>query len=861
MVQTIPFSLSTLRSHSIFIPPVSASSSTPSNDEEWELVDRPSDPAIGKRTSRMAMRDKELLVAMDKEVRIMTLSSSEGWEVKDGCVGSYKTLKSPNLTFTIHHIIPNSTGRLLAVVGHHQIVVLVLPKSSYFGTTGGDLECRSIPIDEYHFSPSSNDVITQVSWHPWGEGGNSLWVLTANGKLREYDVLQPHDAVQTFHFLPERPASSSKFTAVDPLSRYASSFAFSTGTVDFGPLMVYVLIANGDLYTMGPILPLHTEMPVQYLQGLKAFTDVRLARTETEAKDAFGAGEAGLGRATFQAQWVGSLVKQVKLAEEARTKRNQVEVSETPSRRTSRLSRSTRGMGEQSPSLSRSTAPREGIVKVHPPHLTQSGGPAPGPHRALLRQGPAVFNPGPHEVGNFDDNDDEDQMASDLFVAEVAATYEDREQSKDKETVIAIGWSGGRVDVGLEVEKPEPRWVSSRDTISSVPVVPIIESILLPFPHVDSSEVPSLSFKRDPLYSDVFYVQHAFGVDAISVRPWLDELQKETWGNELPSSDVVRLVESASSPTKPIVGIVDFCNITLGYGLIAMASSGQLAFVEMDLRIADSAVIPPTSASLAESPTSKQTKEPDSQSLLVAKPFDPDRLVASIRRPDPPYNPFAVLKQRIPDYNKPVSSISPEHLRVLGEISSQVQKRTEAVRNASETVENRLDLQIQELQRQIKLLRECQEDIQQLRQSRTLSRAEEMLRKQDDLSDQLDGVLSSMTAEYKPQVGEVERKWFEELERLRMRVRGGGVVRGKGLATRAQILNEQLAAVKKVLSEARSTRKEPPSSPAPSTYGSKQLKPLEAALSARSEELRRLIRRMEMLDMRLEVASPGVEEA
>ncbi|WWD20148.1 hypothetical protein CI109_104624 [Kwoniella shandongensis] len=862
MVQTIPFSLSTLRSHSIFIPPSSSSSSIAPTDEEWELVNKPSDSAIGQKTSQMVIRDKDLLVAMDKEVRMMSLSSGEGWEVKDGKVGSYKTLKSPSLTFTIHQLIPNSTGRLLAVVGHHQIVVLVLPKTSYSGSTAGDLECRSIPIDEFQFSPSSNDAITKVAWHPWGEGGNSLWVLTSNGKLREYDILQPHDAVQTFHFLPEKPASSSKFTAVDPLSRFATSFAFSTGTVDFGPLMVYVLIANGDIYTMGPILPLHTELPVRYLQGLKAYTDARLAQIQREAVDVFGAEEAGLGKATFQSQWVESLVKQVKLAEEARSRRDEVDVMETPSRRTSILGRSVRG-SESSPSRSKPIAARDGMVKVHPPHLTEAGGPAPGAHRALLRQGPAVFNPGPQEVGNFDDENDEDeeldQVASDLFVSEVVAADGEGEGSKEKETIIAIAWSGGRIDIGLEVEKPEPRWNSSRDPTSSVPVIPIIESVLLPFPHTDSLDVPSLSFLPDPLYSDVFYVQHAFGVDAINVRPWLDELQKETGEGDLPSSDVVRLVESASSPTKPIVGLVNFCNITLGYGLVALASSGQVAFVEMDLRIADSGVVPPSATSSAQSaPTHSDQSDP--QSLLLAKPFDADRLIASIRQPNPPYNPSSILKQRLPDYNKPTSSITPEHLRVLGEISSQVQNRSEAIRNASQTIENRLDMQVKELQRQIKLLRECQASIEQLKETKTLSRAEDLTSKQENIAERLDGVLGSMAAEYKPQVGEVERKWFEELERLKMRVRGGGVVRGKALASRAQVLKEQLAAIKPILLESQKATRDTPSSPAQTTYGSKQLKPLEAALGVRSEELRRLIRRMEMLDVKVEVAGESLQE-
>ncbi|WRT69531.1 uncharacterized protein IL334_006518 [Kwoniella shivajii] len=798
MAQTIPFSLPFLRSHSIFIPPSSSSSST-SLDEEWELVDRPTDDLVGQKYTRMTIRDKDLLVAMGREVRMMSLANSEGgWEVKDGQVGSYKTLKSPSLTFSINHIIPNPSGRLLAVVGHHQVVVVVLPKTSY-SSSSGDVECRAIRVDEFQFSPSSNDTISKVSWHPWGEGGNSLWVLTTDGKLREYDVLQPHDAVQTFNFLPERTSSSSaKFTAVDPLSRYASSFAFSIGPIDFSPLMVYVLLANGDIYTMGPVLPLHSEMPIRYLQGLKAYSERRLARIQSEAKDVFGATEAGLGRVTSQAQWVESLVKQVKMAEEARQRKDENE--ETPSKRTT---------------------------------------------LALLRQGPMLYSPAPQDIRNGEE--DEEQAATDLFLSQSGS---EQGGNGEKETCIAVTWSGGRVDIGLEVERPEPRWFSSRDPSTSTPVIPIIESILLSFPQSDleSIEANAPSFLSDPMYGGVFYVQHIFGVDSININSWLDELRSGDAEGELLGSEVVRLVESGGSPVKPIVGIVNFCNITLGYGLVALAASGQVASVELDLKVAD---VPAITSGATTTDRTTTAVDPDSQSLLLAKPLDFDKFVQSIRKPATPFNPMGVLRQRIPDSSKPASTINPEHLRVLGEISSQFTNRTQAIRSASQSIENRLDLEVQELQRQIKLLRDCQDKVASLKKNIAISRAEELLDKQDRLASRLDGIVVKLSEEFRPEVGEMERKWFDELERLKVRVRGGGVVsKGRALTTKTQILKEQLAAVKPVLLESQTRQEE--EEPQSKMYGSKQLKPLEAALSARSEELRRLIRRMEMLDMRVD---------
>ncbi|OCF37125.1 hypothetical protein I316_01031 [Kwoniella heveanensis BCC8398] len=819
MAQTIPFSLNTLRSHSIFLPTSVSSSSSFANaatDGEWELIDKPTDDLVGQKMGRMVMRDKDLLVAIGREVRMMSLGSGEReWEVKDGKVGTYRNLHSPSLNFAIHHVIPNPTGRLLAVVGHHQIVVLVLPKNSYSVPQSGEVECRAIPIDEFQFSPSSNDIISKVSWHPWGESGNSLWVLTANGNLREYDILQPHDPVQTFNFLPEK-STGAKFTAIDPLSRHATSFAFSKGDVDFSPTMVYVLIANGDLYTMGPILPLHTELPIRYLQGLKAYSEARLAKVQGQARNVFGASGAGLGRAVFQAQWVESLVKQVKSAEEVRSRRD--EEVDSPSRRTT--------------------------------------------HRALLRQGPVVFSPGPQDVGNGDE--DEEQVATDLYLSEDGPSDEEAEGStaSEKQRIVAIAWSGGRVDIGLEVEKSEPRWLSSRDTSSASPIIPIVESILLPYPQPEPEAIQSNAptFHSDPLYNDIFYVQHTFGVDSVNLRPWLTELRKDNSNSDLPVSEVFRLIESGGSPVKPVVGAINFCNITLGYGLAALASTGQLAFVEMDLQVAESTAVlpPPTAQHPAKSTISSD--QPDSRSLLLARPLDIDRLIKSILQPSTPFNPFTALK-RLPDAGKPSASITPEHLRVLGEISSQVQSRTQAIRSASETIEKRLDLEVQEMQRQIRLLRECQSKIQALKRHEAITRAERLLENQDRLATRLDDVLRDMAEGSRPEIGSSERKWFEELERLEIRIRGGGgvVSKGKALATKAQVLREQLAALRPILAE-QQREEELASTTAPATtmsqhqYGSKQLKPLEAALGVRSQELRRLIHRMETLDMRVDAA-------
>ncbi|KIR68697.1 hypothetical protein I314_01120 [Cryptococcus bacillisporus CA1873] len=848
MSHTIPLTFATLKSHSIFIPPISTSSPP---EDEWELLDRSSaDEPMSQKHNRMVMRDKDLIVAVDSEVRMTSVHASDGsWKVENGLVGSYRTLKSSHLTFAIHRVVVNPTGRLLAVVGHHQIVVLVLPKPTYSGKLeDGQVEVESIPIDDFLFSRSSDDAITQVQWHRWGENGNSLWVLTASGKLREYDVLQPHDCVQTFDFIPERGRSVPKFTAVDPLSRYASSFAFGASMIGFSPLMVYCLLASGDIHVLGPILPLRTEMPAQYLRELKTFMDIRLGTVQNQARDVFGAGTSGLGKTVLQAEWVDHLVKQVRQTEEIQSKKQVEEEGGTTQHTPMGVSISGKLTKPHSYSVEVGSSslglPRNGFVRIHPPHLTESGGPAPGAHRALLRQGPVVFSPGPQDVGNVDEDLDEEQMATDLLIMQVGADNTEAGGSKktEEQTVIAIAWSGGRVDIGLELDAPEARWVSSRDPTPPPPMIHITDSILLSFPNSDpfiiSSNAPVLA--RDPLYSDVFYVSHSFGVDSINVRPVVDGLDGDGDEGELPPPEVLRLVESNGVPNAPIVGLFCFCNITFGYGIVALASTGQVAYIELDIRCGDPLAL---LSGTTRAANGFEAELKDTQSLLD-NVFDADSLVSSVKTGS------KALSRQIPDYSMPLTVINSDHLSALQDISSHVHAQAQRIRAASQTVENRLDLQVQELQLHARLLAQCRQDVSDLQKSETLDRIESLIRRQESIQKRVEKMLAILALEYKPFVGYGERRWFKELEEMEMKLNGDSEKVEETLTDKAQSFQNQLALLLPAVSKAYQRE-----SAAVATLAPKQIKPLKAALGARSEELKRLLNKIEALDISLDTAS------
>ncbi|CAK9780672.1 hypothetical protein CC85DRAFT_287955 [Cutaneotrichosporon oleaginosum] len=810
MPPLLPFSLDALRSHAIFVPPASTS------DDGWELVGpQPSyDGLPALKNARLVVRDRDLIVAFGKEIR-MTSLSSDGLELRGTSVGGYKTLKSPHLTFTIHQLVLNPTGRMLAVVGHHQLVVLVLPRAGLSGSAGGEIVCRSMPVDQFQHSPSSLTALTKVQWHPWGEGGNSLWVLASNGTLFEYDILHPQDPVQTFSLLPaETSRAKSKFSAIDPLSYHATSFTFGCGNADFAPLMVYGLMANGDIYTMGPVLPLSADVPEEYLGALQAFVAERMDEIDDmEVKQPGQEGSAEyaslVGRRQMQEAWVSAVVTQCSSDSEGEPS--------TPSTSPRR-----RGYGlPASPPRSERLPPLPGFVRVHPPHLTAAGGPAPGAHRPLARQGPLLFNPAPQEVGNGDDVDE--QSATDLTILHAFGNVPEGQDPGLGINVLAIAWSSGRVDLGIEPDGSEPRWITSRDPAPTNPILHVVESVLSSFPtsDLDAIALNAPAFVKDPIQSDVVYISHAFGVDAVSVAPWVSQLLAGE--GHLSPSDVAPLVKA--SPSKPVVGVETFCDVTLGYGLLALASSGQLATVEMDVRVPDWRLSAPKSAPVPDK---------NSESLL-STPFE-------VSLPGGDFNPKAAIR-KAPDSHKALSAISPEHITALRDAAAQIKTRSRAVEAASAKVEARLDLQVKEYARQLAVLRQCAASTSALRSAamRSTERAEAVLQAQDALGDRLDAVITALMAQQRPQIGAVERSWFDELYRVQARVNGA---RGApGFAARLQVLKEQLEVVRPRVKAADAQAEE---------YGARQLRPLQAAVGSRGDELARLVRKMDALNVRVD---------
>jgi len=81
---SVPINLATLPAHSIF-----TSSDGKGKQDDWELVDAPNTDLVGTKSSRMILRDKDLVVASGAEVRMCSIAG-DAWKVDGGAVGPYK---------------------------------------------------------------------------------------------------------------------------------------------------------------------------------------------------------------------------------------------------------------------------------------------------------------------------------------------------------------------------------------------------------------------------------------------------------------------------------------------------------------------------------------------------------------------------------------------------------------------------------------------------------------------------------------------------------------------------------------------------------------------------------------------------
>ncbi|CAE6428052.1 unnamed protein product [Rhizoctonia solani] len=804
---------------SITIPP---RSDDDSDIDEGSLV---------QRSNIMCIRGPDLFIAVGRQIRMLplkTVKEAEGVEEV-----TYKTLSTPNVTFEIKNMVVNPTGKLLAVVGARQVAVVVLPRPGITKTLSTRIECSSIQIGEYYHVPGSSKI-TKVDWHPWGEGGASLLILTSDGQLREYDVSKdPNEPQQTVELLAP-PQNKLRYDVTASVE--AVSFCIGHGSADWSAFTVYVLTAEGEVWATCPFLPANATPPISYIQGLEYFVNAKSARLPPEISGP-------------QLKYVSSLRQQLKPIS------SPVDDQPLPT------------------------------CLVHAP-VNLSFPPA--------RQGPFLLQPAPKEFG---DGSASDIVYLDIEIPNDSTSNGSVDKNSVESTsvpVIAIAYSDGKVDICLDVEKVEAKWAKANSTStedSELPMLVVFESIKLGLFDPPKSTTPSTStsltlvrapasssptqaipviFVLDPLRADRVFVTHSRGVHRLDMRGWATKIAGALRGSNQDFTDVLRIGDNQEGLTEvrwlhrtpnPIIASAVLNDVYLAYALLSLDSAHSLSVFEL----AAAPVVAPASRPVRKQITAPApvTSPPRSTAAPQFVPFVPAQPSTTAL----PQTYTSLLAQpfiipTLPTYqplSKPLAAtgaVTPDTLRALGKHAERLRLNMAETRVAHEQLLIRTNLQIREIRRQVERLAEVMQMAPRIlmASAKTTERVQRVVEKQTEMVKRADLMLRKVVeSEGGEGSAEAQQAWGKELARMKAEVRG---VNGEGgLKARSEQAMHQLELLKPTLRELSRTETKQDNPLGLVGLGSSQWLAIGSVIGAEQKSLEEARRRITDLTARLSEAT------
>ncbi|KWU45781.1 hypothetical protein RHOSPDRAFT_16079 [Rhodotorula sp. JG-1b] len=773
----------------------------------------------GARTSNVAVvRGADLVVAVGSELRIASLAqvkANAGADydenaLADKHIGEYKVLHTPTITFEIQQLVLNSTSKLLAVVGAHSVVVVVLPRRGWSTAVGKTIECRCLSIGAFYHSLPGSPSIASVLWHPLGADASSLLLLTADCTLREYtvseDVSEPAQVVSFSRSGSDAADKKGKggggarfgFSAIEKDAETAAAMCVGQGKADWGPLTLYALMRNGDVVSLCPFLPKKAAVSPSYIRGLSAFVSTKVDYLSSSLSSSLNTTITHSSSSRMP---------------DAAAEANRLEILETRyNLQLSYVQSLSRQLSSATAGTARATIRSSGSVASEDVGDDDESQNPDAPVRitapsrlnlAAKLQGPFLLQPAPAEFDNGADD-----RACDLVYLSTSASSDSGAQAVSGNAdvqgagglgILVMAYKDGKVDVCLEVEKPEARFVGEkgRTAQDGLPTLAVYESIDLGLaaelnPNEDDELAVRAGLKHnaprlvcDPLYPDTVYVQHALGAHCLMFGPWLGQLAAaldEPKADEEGSQALKRALETQkgtevlwvlktksgeanAGPTPAVEGLVVLNDVYLGYSLLLVTGALQVVGIELSLRV-DDAVLGSPERAAESSPAAG--RENSAYVSLLDKPFVVPPFLSSRQAGAPPALP------RLPPSKKPLE-INPETLRAFATHVSTTQTAIRDLVSAADSVQSRLELQMRELSRQVDKLAELERLRSDLGKSVSggtegrLRRAEE---KQRELLARTDRVLQRLVESHQPSISTYERKWFDELERLEEQVVG-----------------------------------------------------------------------------------------
>ncbi|KAF4574789.1 hypothetical protein EYR36_006139 [Pleurotus pulmonarius] len=764
---------SLLQDHPIFSLPKKLGSSLLEREDSLELSTStlpkftsqdPTDdgPTPSGRRQTMVLKDSELILAAGKELRITSLSESR---LNKSLRKTYKTLGTPSIQFEIHELALNPSGKLLAVAGAFQVAVVVLPRSGVTRLVPEIVDCKSVQIGQFYHAATSSIPIAKIEWHPWGEAGSTLMVMTIDGKLREYDIsVDTEEPQQILTFMPERKSKS--FIAQDDSERQIASFTFGRGMADWGPLTVYAVTMSGDVYAICPYMPQNASIPSAYVHALECFVAAKqeyLAQAGTDSSKSLST------MYDYQQKYIAALTKQLPL-------------------------------GTVFPAASRS-------ILMHPPSTIKP---------RALRQGPFLLQPSPRALEGSEGGD-----ATDIIYVSCGSD-EDESATNEQLGIILIAFQDGKVDLCLDLEKIEAKWETKHSSTQDLPMLAVYETIDLGListlqattPAPQESPILELLqgnhpvFLPDPIHYDIVFVSHAFGVHSIHLGPCLRKLLIALRAND---SDEDLVSSSLSDSTQcdvrpilctfsverrcsnPVVAIAIPNDVYVTYSIFILTSTMRLSSFPLNLRPDSPAPIPtalpePETVDSEEHLTALEGP-PAYISLLGMEPYQVPPIL-SRSQSGLPINPRLSTPSNSKEF-----MLTPDSLRYLGTTVAKFSSQIHEIQLAFWSAQQRATLQKHEFLRQREKGAELVTAIQRLSEVRFKASKDRIARIQDtqkELLRRLDRTLQHLMLKASPVLSEHETKWFEELQRMKQDVAGSGRFDETSLVARTKMLERDL---------------------------------------------------------------------
>ncbi|KAF9008902.1 hypothetical protein BDQ17DRAFT_1349165 [Cyathus striatus] len=693
-----------------------------------------------------------------RQIRITSLTDAR---LHNTSPKTYKTLHTPNIQFEIHQIALNPTGKLLAVAGAFQVAVVVLPRTGFTRLVSETIDSKSLQVGQFYHSAANSAPIAKVDWHPWGEAGSTLLVMTIDGKLREYDIsVDSEEPQQVLSFVSERKSKS--FVAEDPAEREAASFVLGKGRADWGPLTMYAVMRSGDIYSICPYVPQNASIPSSYIRSLECFIAAKQEfLAQGSSSSSFSTKNLSLIY-DYQQKYVSSLVKQLP-------------------------------PNTIFPSPSRS-------VLIHPPTSIK---PLPS------RQGPFLLQPSPRLLEGSEGGDATD-------ITYLAFGRDDEEEGGGPDTehlgVVMVSYQDGKVDVFLDVEKVEARWDVKNVPNRDLPMLAVYETIDLGLVSTLSrisstpNQPPVLNllranhpvFSLDPIHDDTLYLYHAFGVHTLCIRSLLqtlavalkaDEEEELKSAVEQSSGTIVRAILTTFSVERrcsnPIIAVATPNDVYLTYSIFILTSAMRINVFPLNIR-SESPPLKPKA--LLELPSNSDTEKDEwlipvdgpstYVSLLGSQPYKPPPVVSASGFP-------STAKLSLPPGSGSNEfMLTPDTLRYITTTISKISGQIHEIQLAYRAVEARADLQKQELVRD-------GEHLTNEKANASVDRLKAIQDQQKQLLSRLDRVLQGLMEKASPELSEHETKWFEELKRMKAEVVGSGRYDEGSLVARTRLLQRE----------------------------------------------------------------------